>query len=304
MAQLEGEAAIAWASLLGRLIRVARPGSLYPDAGRLLQLLDFCARPAPRKTQAAVLVSRISGLPALAVLEKLTAMRDVAASYLREHGAKPNRSAQGWSTSLAAAELPALASTHTRLVSKEGGTRRFLVVHDRWEGPFGAPARFTFHLSDATGRYLGVDKADQAQVKEPLRLELDVACRESAELAYLQLAAIKGIEAGEVVMGQVGPFEAPGWVANLPSPLKPLLQDQPPTGILHLVLERAATDMAADMSLDPFVPLDAGPDALKRRAAFGFHVSRERRLCCPPELQARLQGHLKSLGSSLIVRCR
>ena len=61
MAHLEGEAAVAWASLLSRLVRVARPGALYPDAGRLLQLLAFCARVAPKKTQASVKVNPLTG---------------------------------------------------------------------------------------------------------------------------------------------------------------------------------------------------------------------------------------------------
>jgi hypothetical protein len=303
--ELEGEAVAGWATLLSRLIRVARPGALYPDAARLLQLLDFCTRVAPKKTQAEVIVSTRSGLPAAKGLEKLTAMREVAANYLRDHGAKPSRASHGWSTTLAAAELPPLVSTQARLVSKtRGGPRRFLVVHERWEGALGCPARYTFHLSDASGRYVGVDKSDQAQVKDPLRVALEVACRENAELAFLHLGALEGVQVGEVVMGQVGPFEAPYWVPEPRAPLSGFLQPLPATGVLHLVLERAASDIAADMSLDPFVPLEVGPEALQRRAALGFHVSRERRLCCPAELQGPLQAHLATLGASLIVRAR
>ena len=193
MVELEGEDAVAWASRLSGLIRVARPGALYPEPGRLLALLEFCARVAPRKARAEVAVSVGSGLPAIRVLEKLTAMRDVAISYLRDHGAKPSRASHAWSMSLAAAQLPPVASTAARLVSKALGPRRFLVVHERWVGSLGCPARFTFHLSDATGRYVGVDKADQAQVKEALRLELEVACRENAERAYLHVGALEGV---------------------------------------------------------------------------------------------------------------
>ena len=304
MVDLAGEAAVGWASMLSGLIRVARPGALYPDAARVLALLEFCTRVAPKKTQAEVTVSGLSGLPAAAVLERLTAMQEVAAQYLRDHGARPSRASSGWSTTLAAAPLPPLVSSQARLVSKGRGPGRFLVTSDRWVGAAGCPARYTFHLSDATGRYLGVDKAEQAVVKEPLRRALEVACREDAEQAYLQLGAIDGVQVGEVVMGQLGPFEAPKRVASPRAPLKAFLDAQPVTGVLHLVLERAGSDVAADVSLDPFAPLDLGPDALRRRATLGFHVSRERRLCCPAELHAPLQAHLRALGASLVVRCR
>lgn len=302
--ELEGAAAVAWASQVSRLIRIARPGALYPDASRLLQLLDFCARVAPKKTSAEVVLSAISGLPAGKVLTKLTAMREVAVNYLRDHGSKPSRTSQGWSTTLAAAELPPLVSTHARLVSRAKGTRRFLVIHERWEGAHGCPARYTFHLSDTTGRFVGVDKRDQAQVKEPLKVALEVACRETAEQAFLQLGALDGVQVGEVAMGQLGPFEAPSFVPSPQSPLHGFLKSRPGSGVLHLVLERAAGDVAADVSLDPFVPLDVGLEASKRRAALGFRVSRERRLCCSAELQQPLQDHLQSLGASLIVRSR
>ena len=260
--------------------------------------MDFCTRVAPKKTQAEVAVSKLSGLPATQVLEKLSAMREVAVAYLRQHGAKPSRAAQGWSTPLAAAELPPLMSTEARLVSKGRGPGRYSVVHERWEGSSGCPTRFTFHLSDASGRYLSVDKSDQAQVKPLLRIALEVACRENAEQAFLQVGALDGVQVGDVVMGQLGPFEAPQWIPGDQQPLRSF------DGVLHLVLERAASDVAADMSLDPFVPLEVGPDALKRRAALGFHVSRERRLCCSQAQQRPLQAHLKKLGASLVVRSK
>lgn len=302
MVHLEADAATGWAGMVARLIRVARPGALYPDAAAVLQLVEFLGRAAPKKAAAEVTLNVLSGLPTVGSLEKLLAMREVAAAYLRDHRAKPTRG-QGWSTTLAASALPPLIATDARLVSKGGGARRFLVVHDRWVGRAGCPVRFTFHLSDALGRHLDLDRADQAQVKPAFHAELEVACAENAEAALLHLGALPGVAVGEVVMGQLGPFEAPRLIRGLQTPLTPFL-DAHASGVLHLVLERAAADVAADVSLDPFVPLDVTPALLERRVSRGYRVSRERRLCCPPELHRPLQDHLRSLGASLIIRSK
>ncbi len=304
MKALEGAKAVEWCALLSRLIRIARPGALYPDASRVLQLLEFCARVTPKKEQAEVMVSGLSGLPSVKALEKLTAMRDVATRFLRDHGAKVSRKSHGWSTALAASDLPTRVSTHALLVSKGPGPRRFLLVHDRWVGALGCPVRYTMSLSDATGRWLSVDKAEQARVKDPLHLALEGACAENAEQAYLQLKALEGVEVSEVAMGQLGPFEAPNLVPTDLLPLRGFLSARPVTGVLHLVLERAANLVAADVSVDPFFSLDVGTQALQRRAALGYHVSRERRLCCPGDLHALLQAHLKSLSASIIIRSK
>ncbi len=271
----------------------------------MLQLVDFCSRVAPKKTSPEVSVHPPSGMPSAKFLEKLTALQQVAAKYLREHGAALGRGSPGWSAALASAQLPPLVRTEARVVSTRGGTRRFLVVHERWLGSQGCATRFTFHLSDSSGRYAALDRAEQAQVKDPLRLALEVACRENAEQAYLHLGALKGVEVSEVVLGQLGPFEAPRLVPVEGGALGPFLLAQPGvTGVLHLVLERAAGDVASDRSLDPFVALDLGAEASQRRAALGFRVSRERRLCCPPELHRPLQEHLATLGASLIIRSK
>jgi len=275
--KLEGEAVAAWSEPLIRLVRIARAGSLYPDPLRLLQLIEVCARPAPKQAVASVVLDATSGLPSKGVLEKLTALRDVAVRYLAEHGARPTRASSGWSASLAAADLPFVSNTSARLVAKG----RYLVVHDRW-----GDGRFTFHLADPKGRFVAVDRAEQAQVKAPLRLALEVACREGAEHAFLQLSAL--LEVSEAVKGQLAPFVLEG----------------PLAGTLHLVLERAATDVAADANRDPFGAIDASVEAQQRRAAGNFHVSRERRLCCLPESLPLVEAHLKSLGALIVVRSK
>lgn len=301
MVHLEADAATHWADTAARLIRIARAGALYPDAAALLQLVEFSARVAPKKTAPEVFLHDVSGLPTAASVEKLHALRTVAADYLRAHKAgKPERGG-AWSVSLAATQLPPLVATSARLVSKGKAGRRFLVVHDRWEGRTGCPVRFTFHLTDAGGKHLTLDRADQAAVTPAFAAELEVACAENAEAAYLHLGLLPGVAIAEVVMGQLGPIEAPRLLKGPESPLTSFLDAQA-TAVLHLVLERAAADVAADVSRDPFVPVDASPATLERRAARGYRVSRERRLCCLPDAREALQSHLRSLGASLLVR--
>lgn len=271
--KLEGEAAVTWAATLTRLVRIARCGSLYPDPSRLLQLIAVCARPAPKR--AAPSVELESGLPSLAVLEQLTAMREVAVAYLAQHGARPSKASSGWSASLAAAQLPFVSNTSARLVAKG----RYLVVHDAW-----GSGRFTFHLADPKGRLVTVDRKDQACLRSLDSLGKTAPGLFGSNLpgaaeAFIHLAAIDDIEVTEAVWGQVTH-----------------VREGPLAGTLHLVLERAATDLTADVNRDP---LHAAP-----LHAPGFHVSRERRICCLPEALPAVEAHLKALGASLVVRSK
>lgn len=303
MVHLEADAATHWADTAARLIRIARAGTLYPDALAVLQLVEFAVRVAPKKTVPEVSLNEVTGLPTAAALEKLLALRTVAADYLRAHKAGKPQRGEGWSVSLAASQLPPLVATTARLVSKGKDGRRFLVVHDRWEGRTGCPTRFTFHLTDTGSKHLALDRADQATVTKAFAAELEVACTENAEAAYLHLGLLPGVAIGEVVMGQLGPIEAPRTLRGPQTPLTAFLEAQG-AAVFHLVLERAAADVAADVSRDPFVPSDTSPATLERRGARGYRVSRERRLCCLPDDHDALTSHLRSLGASLLVRSR
>jgi hypothetical protein len=302
---LEGDRARAYCALATRLLEVARAGGHFPEPQPLRQLFWGASHAWPRAPEARVEVVAATGFPSLRTLEQLALLRRTAVEYFDSHGAKPRADSRAFLTALAGSPLPERTSTVARLVSRAKGGRRFQVVHELYAGHFGLPVRFTFHLTDEKQRYLSAGRDGQATVSKALHQALEACCEGGAEEALWGLAALEGTQVAEVVMGQLGPLEAPGFFV---APQAPLAKFLPSGGsdaaVLHLVVERAASDVAADGCRDPFGRLAEGPQVERRRAALGYRVFRERRLACTEALQAPLQQHLASLGAPLVLRSR
>lgn len=307
---LEAEAATAYCDLAARLLEVARPGTQFPDPAGLRHLLWGLGQPWPRQPRPRAEVFVASGLPTVRALERLEALRKTAVDFLASHGAKPSPGSPAPLTALAAVALPRREATVARLVSKARGGRRFQVVHERYAGPLGLPTRFSFHLTDQKERYLSPAGDGTAKVARALASALELSCEAGAEEALWGLSSLEGAEVFEVVMGQVGPLQAPGLVPAFDAhPLAAFLAGRPAgtageTGALHLVLERAAADVAQDRCRDPFHALPQGGQHERRRQGLGYRLARERRLACTPALEPALVAHLASLGQPLVVRSR
>lgn len=300
---LEAERARAYCELAARLLAVSRPGSQFFEPAQLRHLLWGASHPWPRAPHARVEVVAATGWPSVRTLEQLSLLRSTAVDYFEAHRTRPSPEAKSFLTALAASALPRQATTVARLVSRARGGRRFQVVHERYAGHLGVPVRFTFHLTDERARYLEVRRDGQASISRALSKALELSCEGGAEEALWGLSALEGAEVAEVVMGQLGPLEAPGFFAAPSSPLRRFLAGQPPGGaVLHAVIERAAADVAQDGCRDPFFQPTGGGEAQRRRAALGYRVFRERRLACTGGIRAALEAQLASLGQRLVVR--
>jgi hypothetical protein len=141
-------------------------------------------------------------------------------------------------------------------------------------------------------------------VSKTLAKVLDRACEGGAEEALWGLASLEGTEVAEVVMGKLGPLEAPAFFPAPSAPLAGFLSAHPHQAVLHAVIERAAQDVASDGCRDPFGRIQDSDQVQRRRAGLGYRVFRERKLACTEPLQAPLEAHLKSLGQPLVVRSR
>lgn len=300
---LEAEAARAYCALGASLLAAARPGSQFYDPPQLRHLLWGASHPWPRAPHARVEVVAATGWPSVRSLEQLALLRSTAVDYFEAHRARPSADAKSFLTALAASPLPRQSATVARLVSRSKGGRRFQVVHERYAGQLGLPVRFTFHLTDEKARYLEVRRDGEVSIARALHRALELSCEGGAEEALWGLAALEGAEVAEVVMGQLGPLEAPGLFSAPTAPLQRWLAEQPPgAAVLHAVIERAAADVAQDGCRDPFAAPAGGEEAQRRRAALGYRVFRERRLACTAGLQAALEAHLAGLGQRLVVR--
>jgi hypothetical protein len=301
---LEGDLARAYCALAAKLLDISRPGGQFPEPGQLKHLLWGARHPWPRAPDARVEVVEATGWPSLRTLEQLALLRTTAVDYLEAHGARPKADSKQFLTALAASHLPRPAATVARLVSRAKGGRRFQVVHDSYAGARGLPVRFTFHLTDERQRYLSANQDGVASVSKALAKVLDLACEGGAEEALWGLASLEGTEVAEVVMGKLGPLEAPAFFPAPSAPLAGFLSAHPHQAVLHAVIERAAQDVASDGCRDPFGRIQDSDQVQRRRAGLGYRVFRERKLACTEPLQAPLEAHLKSLGQPLVVRSR
>ncbi len=289
--------------LVSGLFAVARPGALFPDAGRWRDVLSLLSRPGPKGRRLRVAVHERSGLPARAALVRLHRLQVVARAFFAQHRARPARDAKDFSAALAAVELPPVSRVEARLVGRTGGLERFVVVFERVDGRTGCPVRFTAQLEQRRAKHIGLARGDQARPSEAFQRELAFACDASAAAALAALRTLPGLCASEVVRGQVGPVastlvptdEADADVRALREALRGAAG---PAGVLSLSLERAGDTVTADSAGDPWVRADEtgeGP---------GFHVACERRLVCTPQLEPAVRAVVAKTGRPVLVRSR
>lgn len=291
------------------LLRVARPGLQYPP-GKPLDAL-FEALWSTADAGGGLELDPRSGLPTLSELTRVRADRLIAPEFLRDHsGRLTDRAAYfRW---LATVEIPAAAHTEAKLVArlpKEGA--RLRVVHDALDPANGCWVRLTAQLTQTRNVLVRFEREDLCVPQAALEDALERCAGADAELGFLLLANLEGVTVEEVIRGQLGPLH--GGHLAAPAPLEAVLQEVEPASrtVLHLVVERAATDVAEDLCRDPLSTLyrDALPPGARaaaeaKREQLGYRVSKERRLICTPALETPLRRWSAALPKPIVVRSR
>ena len=202
---------------------------------------------------------------------------------------------------------------YTHLI--EAGVRRRLDAVDvkvrRIDGEW-AHLRIVLDKLLADGRWVRVT-VDVAQHKTGLvRIDDDVAepsealrglvfrtANLGAELIWVTLADQPTFEVERVTRGVIGPLRSRG--AGGPQTCWPEAWQGLPAGLVwDAVLETAALDLSGDDHRDPFAPRAIAVPAA--RATYGFHLARERRFTCTPDLRGPLAAWLKSQAMRCVVR--
>jgi len=285
---------------LAALVRVARPGALFPPGQAVLDLLAFLGRARPRLGPPSVEVSRVSGLPARRLLARLLAHQAAVRALLAQHRARASRASSSYHVALAATELPPLARTAARLVGRDGKTSRVQLVYDAVTRA-GRLVRLTLLFSQRGQRLVALDTRDQARPTSALEVTL-LACAQAGALseAWPLVEAAAGVTLHEAERGELGPFltsRAPG--AGAASELAPLsgALSPGPGAVLGLGDERVGESVKDARSSDPWAappPVDA---LLARRGVAGF---RERRLITTPSVE----GAVRLRAPGCLVRSR
>lgn len=280
-------------SRLEALITLSRAGAQFPDPRRLVTWLGFLRRRGPKGTSPPVALVPASGFPVRESLVKLLQQQRAAKELLAEKRAKADRDSPHYSLALAAAELPPPTEVVARLIARERGQTRFLVVHDRLDEATGCPVRYSAVLSARGGAHFELGTRDDVARPLPAFARAMVqACLGPAQVAARMLAGLEGLAVEEVVRGELGPFatEANARATAL-APVPEILGDE---AVLSLALERAGQTVTASSNRDPLAPppLPGLPLAAK-----------ERRFVCTPGLLEPLRAWARERGVQVVIRC-
>jgi hypothetical protein len=280
-------------SVLARLLDLARPGALFPDAPRVREWLELLQRPFTGRTVPKLELHAISGFPTPRSLARLQQRQRLAKAFFAAHQSRPPRSSDQFNAALAATELWA-PGTEAKVMTAERARQRVLVVHDRFDAKTATLQRFSIQLEQQkAGKHVKLQSTTACTCTPSFALAVEQACDAGATEAALRLGALEGLSVHEAVKGELGPCVTASFGA-LP-PLQPGGED----GVLSLVLERVGSTVTADFRADAWPSADAHAP---QRAAKGWKLSRERKLVCTPALEPELKK--LAAASRMLVRSR
>ena len=314
------------ARLLGA-VAAARLNALYPPAVALRNHLSFLGPAGSSGVYPELRLSPASGLPTGREVLRVKIDRELAAGFLAEAAGRP---APGAGTPLqrrldyfgrlCRCDVMPLnrMSIDLRWQLPGEGRALFRVTLDRFDLAGGLFARYTILLAqrDSFWRkpHVVVDDAELAAPTESFRRIVGRFAAHEAELAFLLLAGVEGIEVEDVRRCRVGPMLMPG-VRGVGSALEALLDPartpeaaaQPPW-ILCLPEDRAGVDVAEHSAGDPLAVLyrealsEPARDLVDRAAdRLGYRVAKRRKFVCSAPLAPRLARLCRDAGAPSVV---
>jgi hypothetical protein len=317
-----GEAdAETYVARVQRAVRAGRANAFFPPTAQLCAHLGFLGPGGSCGLYEQLRLSPVSGLPAPREILRVKIDKDLAPSFLEDAAARPppppeSRLARriAYYCALARVEVAALNRMTVELRQQVPDEQRalFRVVFDRFDLAASQFVRYTILLAQRdrfwSRPHVQLER-DLAAATEGFRRTVARLASHEAEVAFILLSEVHGIEVEDVRRCRVGPLLLPGARvgAALERLLDPEAADAPPW-MLCFPEDRAGRDVAAHASGDPLGRLfrealgeqarrlvDAKADEL------GYRVAKARKFVCPESLRGRLQGLLRELGVPCVV---
>lgn len=317
---VEGEALARYLRRLVALIDAARLNHFYPDPRRLRTVYEAMRPTAVRR---AVEIDRRTGMPAEKEVSRVFTDARLACETAepapqgtqQSAAAQRVRARQAYHAYLRAHPPGEPTSLTLKLRRVEGDEKRasFTVVFDRFDLAEAVFTRYTIQLAQVSDNWKRQQVelvGDDLSYTANFRNAISRFTSHEAEFAFLLLSDLPNVAVHDVVRGRVGPLFVRG--AEMPPDFADIVADDE-AAILHLPLDRAGIEVTRDGCGDPlailyrdFLRQTAGAenaDPVEQRARqLGYHVWKERKLCCTPGLAAPLSRVLEARGGRCVVR--
>jgi hypothetical protein len=324
---LTGGLADAYVARLLRAVAAARLNALYPPAVALANHLSFLGPTGSSGVHDELRLSPVTGLPTGREVLRVKIDRELAAGFLADAAERPvpepgsplARRIAYYSRLVACPVMPVnRMSIDLRRQLPGEGRALFRVVLDRFDLAGGLFARYTILLAqrDSFWRrpHVVVDDADLAAPTEGFRRIVGKFAAHEAELAFILLAGVPGIEVEDVRRCRVGPLLMPG-VRGVGGALEALLDPartpeaaEEPPWILCLPEDRAGVEVGDHSPGDPLAGLyrealsDGARELVDRTAdRLGYRVAKSRKFVCARPLAPRLAALCRAAGAPSLV---
>lgn len=309
-ADLEG-----YAQTAARLVLAGRLSRYYPDPYGAAEYLRALAPSARGGVSDQAVLELSTGLPGLKDLVMIQADRALSADFIKQ---AEGREASGESVNqrlkdklayyrrLAGVDLPPLTRLDLKLrrVDPERDAASFEVVFDRYDAAEPGFVRYTLLLEQVDrgwGRAFLKRSGDYPRQTAEFRARIEGVAQDDSELAFLLMGQVAGVRVEEVTRGRIGPLWSP-W-APAPAGWLP-----PGAFALHLPLDQASVNLAADRDNDPFATiyrrfLSTESRSLVEAAAagLGYRVQKDRKFVCSAGAAAALRKRLGLSGTQGLV---
>lgn len=306
---------------VGRLVAAvaaARLNSFFPPATTLGRHLGFLGPAGSHGLYPELHVARENGLPTAREILRVKIDHDLAPTFLEEAARRPSPPAGSrlgrriaYYRQLGAGPVLAVDRmlVEVRQAVPEEGLAYLRLILDRFDLASNQFVRYTILLAqrDAFWRRQGVAVDDDlAAPTEAFRRIAHRFTSHEAEVAFILLARLPGIEVEDVRRCRVGPLLLPG--ARVGPALEGLLA-QPGAWALCFPEDRAGREVAANSSGDPMASLMRDAVGEESRALYdakadelGYRVAKSRKFVCPAALVGPLAGLCRELGAPSVVR--
>jgi hypothetical protein len=306
-----------------RAVAAARLNSFFPPDACLRAHFGFLGGAGSHHLYPELHLAALNGLPTAREILRVKIDRDLAGPFLAEATGGRAPRADGrmarrvdYYRRLAASEVMPVHRMRVELRQQLPDRNRalFRVTFDRFDLAGNQFVRYTILLGQHDRfwrrRKLVVDDAELAAPTEGFRNTVARFAAHEAEVAFVLLSKVDGIEVEDVRRCRVGPLLLPGLPAD--PALAALLGADPVEAapwILCFPEDRAGIEVAANAGRDPLAPLlrDAVSEPSRElydamAARLGYRVAKSRKFVCPAPLAAPLDQLCRRVGAPSIIR--
>ncbi len=323
----EAEAADRYVARLRAGLQSARLNNLFPPARLLGAHHGFLGPAGSEGLHERLHLSQLNGLPTAREILRVKIDRELAPAFLAEAAERPppplgtklQRRIAYYSRLVQTAIMPSdrmqIDLRHQR--SAEGRAALRMTI-DRFDLAGNQFVRYTvlFAQRDRFWHrpHVSLDDSDLAAPTEAFRRTASRLTSHEAEVAFLLLSEVEGIEVEDVRRCRVGPLLLPGAAVGgaLEALLDPARGPCAATGAQPWILcfpeDRAGIEVAEHLARDPLARLmrDAvGEEARAlidaKVAEHGYRVVKSRKFVCPAPLSEPLAALCRELGAPSVV---